>query len=154
MITNKVGSTKQNQGLGILKQIALAFLIIFGLGVLFVMLVDLGRSMSDPETITAETIEVDPWDTIPYDFPVCEGAVLKSASKSPDGITARFIVSLGTHNTVRDYYLSEMPNNGWIEYVASSQVLGFYKDDGKRRIQMKFDRYAGKTIIDVSICDQ
>ncbi len=154
MITNKVDSTKQNQGSVMLKQIALAFLIIFGLGVLFIMLVNLGRSMSDPETVTAETIVVDPWDTIPCDFPVYEGAVLKSVNESPDGITARFIFSLGTHDVVRNYYLREMPNSGWIEYTSSSQVLGFYKDDGKRRIQMKFGRYAGRTIVDVSICDQ
>jgi hypothetical protein len=90
-------------------------------------------------------------DMIPDDLPVYNGASLTSAEKSDEGMIAKYRVPLGSLEQIREFYRSEMKNNDWQEYTASRMVLGYYKNDGKRRIQFTFRYYAGKTELIASI---
>jgi len=131
------------------KSLFLALFIIFGSGTLFVFVMTVGRPAPSPARTSAQTESMNARDMIPDDLPVYNGASLTSAEKSDEGMIAKYRVPLGSLEQVREFYRSEMKNNGWQEYASSKTVLGFYSE--KRRVQFTFRYYAGKTEFIASI---
>lgn len=136
-----------------LRSLFIAFFIIFGSGAMFIIVMTAGRTFSFPAQTATLDRSTEIKSIIPKDLPVYDGAVLASAEKTDEGITAKYRVPLGSLDPVREFYLTEMKKLGWKDYANSQKILGFYKDDSGQKVQFKFTYYGGRTEVIASITE-
>lgn len=95
--------------------------------------------------IAARFPEALPWKieakvakkVLPADIPLYKGAVLKDSTANGNRQTFKYMLPLGAESTVRTFYETEMPVNGWARLAGDEHFLEFFKDEGKRRVMIR-----------------
>ncbi len=112
------------------RNLILALFLIIGMGAIFISGMYALNLFPSQRTIKTTAIKAD---RLPDDVPVYTGAVLVDFKRQDQRSIYEYKLPLGSIETAKAFYETEMTKREWALYVSSEKSIGFYKSNGERQ---------------------